>query len=294
MSELVKHIHVCCDGSFGNRYSGLIGGLTLARLCGLPATISWPSTNMCRALWEDIFAPVENVVDWRLKEFYPHVDKYDFLTVNDQHVQLFREHGPMKMVDPGSLTLEQACIAVANSDKNIFYYTPLIYDWLPEQEVRTTIRNLLFNNDIMTKVSAFLDENLRGGYYGIHLRMTDFKGIESFDVDHWYNVVKEDTENKFFICSDDPETEARFDELPNAFSYPKKYKTEKFIPEGDWHHPYTDEDGRHVVFNVERGTEHVKEAVVDFLLLSLSQPFNTGTQSTFLRMAKRVGSAFKS
>ena len=70
-------------------------------------------------------------------------------------------------------------------------------------------------------------------------------------------------------------------------------KTEKFIEEGDWHHPYTDEDGRHSVFNVERGTDHVKEAVVDFLLLSLSQPFDTGVQSTFLRMAKRVGTAFR-
>ena len=188
MSENVKHIHICCDGSFGNRYSGLIGGLTLARICGLPATISWPSTNMCRARWDDIFAPKEGVVDWRLKEFYPHVEKFDFMTVNDQHVQLFREHGPMKMVDPGALTLEQACISVANSQKNIFYYTPLIYDWLPEQEVRTTIRELLFNKDIMTQVSGYLAQNLQGGYYGIHLRMTDFKGIEEFDVDFWYDT----------------------------------------------------------------------------------------------------------
>ena len=37
---------------------------------------------------------------------------------------------------------------------------------------------------------------------------------------------------------------------------------------------YTDDDGRHSVFNVERGAEHVKEAVVDFILLSLSNPFD--------------------
>lgn len=294
MSENVKHMHICCDGSFGNRYSGLIGGLTLARLCGLPATISWPSTNMCRALWDDIFAPRENVVDWRLKEFFPHVEKYDFLTVSDQHVGLFRDHGKMRMVDPGNLTLEQACISIANSQKNIFYYTPLIYDWLPENEVENTIRELFFNREIMAVVANYLSKNLQGGYYGIHLRMTDFKGIEDFDVDFWYNTVEKDIQNKFFICSDDPATEARFSGLPNAFSYPKEYKTEKFIPEGDWHHSYTDEDGRSSVFNVERGTEHVKEAVIDFLLLSLSQPFDTGVQSTFLRMAKRVGSAFKS
>ena len=52
-------------------------------------------------------------------------------------------------------------------------------------------------------------------------------------------------------------------------------------------------DGRHSVFNVERGTEHVKEAVVDFILLSLSNPFDTGKQSTFLKMAKRAGTALR-
>jgi hypothetical protein len=44
---------------------------------------------------------------------------------------------------------------------------------------------------------------------------------------------------------------------------------------------------------VERGREHVKEAVVDFLLLSLSNSFDTGKESTFLKMAKRVGAALR-
>ena len=286
----IRHFHVCCDGSFGNRYSGLIGGLTLARLCGLPATISWPSTNMCRALWKDLFQPLDiDVVEWRLKEFYPHADKYDFVSVNDQHMQFFGKGA----VDPANLSPQQFIDLINSSNKNIFYYTPLLYDWIPQEEINKTIRALQFSDHIMGEVSNFLKQNqLNGGYYGIHLRMTDFVNIESFDVDHWIHVVNRAADQKFFVCSDDPETEARFNELPNAFSYPKKYKTEKFIPEGDWHHPYTDEDGRYSVFNVERGTEHVKEAVVDFLLLAMSKPFDTGKQSTFLKMAKRVGDAF--
>lgn len=286
----IRHFHVCCDGSFGNRYSGLIGGLTLARLCGLPATVSWPSTNMCRALWEDIFQPLDiDVVDWRLKEFYPHADKYDFISVNDQHMQFFGKSA----VDPANLSPQQFVELVRSSNKNIFYYTPLLYEWVPQEEINKTIRALQFSDHIMREVSTFLKDNhLNGGYYGIHLRMTDFVNIESFDVDHWIHVVNRAVDQKFFVCSDDPETEARFNELSNAFSYPKKYKTEKFIPEGDWHYPYTDEDGRYSVFNVERGTEHVKEAVVDFLLLAMSKPFDTGKQSTFLKMAKRVGDAF--
>ena len=267
-----RHFHICCDGSFGNRYSGLIGGLTLARLCNLPLKISWPSTNMCRALFEDIFEPLYiDVLDWRLKEFYPLANEYDFISVNDQHMRFFGKNA----IDPGNMNLDIFREVVNNSQLNIFYYTPLMYDWIPQEELNLTIKSLKFNKNIINEVNRFRSENNLNDYYGIHLRMTDFVNIESFDVDHWIRVVKKAEDQKFFVCSDDPETEARFNELPNAFSYPKEHKTEKFIPEGDWHHPYVDEDGRNTVFNVERGTEHVKEAVIDFLLLALSNPFDT-------------------
>ena len=167
------------------------------------------------------------------------------------------------------------------------------YDWIAEHEIRATIRNLKFSDDIMMEVTNFLTKNdLSGGYYGCHFRMTDFVNIETFDIDHWYHVIQRSTDQKFFICSDDPSTESRFNDLPNAFSYPKEHETTKYIPEGGWHHAYTDGDGRHSVFNVERGTEHVKEAVVDFLLLSMSRPFDTGIHSTFLKMAKVVREAW--
>ncbi len=286
-----KHFHICCDGSFGNRYSGLIGGLTLARLCNLPFRISWPSTNMCRALFTDIFDPISaEVLDWRLKEFYSLVNEYDFISVNDQHMGFFGKSA----IDPQNMNIDILTEVVNNSQLNIFYYTPLMYEWIPHEEINLTIKNLKFNKNIIDEVNRFRFENDLNEYYGIHLRMTDFENIESFDVNHWIDIVKNKNNQKFFVCSDDPETESRFNELPNAFSYPKKYKTEKFIPEGGWHHPYIDEDGRHSVFNVERGTEHVKEAVIDFLLLALSNPFDTGKQSTFLKMAKKVGESLRS
>ena len=45
----MRHFHICCDGSFGNRLSGLIGGLTLARLAGLQPKVSW-LTQICVVL----------------------------------------------------------------------------------------------------------------------------------------------------------------------------------------------------------------------------------------------------
>lgn len=289
----MKYFHVCCDGSFGNRYSGLIGGITLARLCNLPVKVSWPSTNMCRARFYELFSTENNLEasDTNIREYYPIGEQYNLLSCDASYLQFFKNPGRM---EPSGLNVESFINFVNSSDKPIFYYTPLLYDWIPEEEIKKTIRELRFSDEVLEKVGNFLDENeLRQGYYGIHLRMTDFVNIESFDVDHWIKVVSDAKDNKFFVCSDDPDTEARFNELPNAFSYQKVHKTEKYIPEGEWHHPYTDDDGRHSVFNVERGAEHVKEAVVDFILLSLSNPFNTGNQSTFLKMAKRVGTALR-
>ncbi len=289
----MKHFHVCCDGSFGNRYSGLIGGITLARLCNLPVTVSWPSTNMCRARFYELFSRENDLeaTDTNIREYYSIGEQYNLLSCDASYLQFFRSPGRM---EPSNMNVESFRNFVNSSDKPVFYYTPLLYDWIPEEEIKKTIRDLKFSDDVLATVGKFLDENeLRQGYYGIHLRMTDFVNIESFDVDHWIQTVAKAGDKKFFVCSDDPDTEARFNELPNAFSYQKVHQTEKYIPEGEWHHPYTDDDGRHSVFNVERGAEHVKEAVVDFILLSLSNPFDTGKQSTFLRMAKRVGTALR-
>ena len=289
----MKHFHVCCDGSFGNRYSGLIGGITLARLCNLPVKVSWPSTNMCRARFYELFSWENDLEasDTNIREYYPIGEQYNLLSCDASYLQFFKNQG---RTEPGGMNVESFRNFVNSSDKPVFYYTPLLYDWIPEEEIKQTIRDLKFGDGILDRVGKFLDENeLRQGYYGIHLRMTDFVNIESFDVDHWIRTVSEASDKKFFVCSDDPGTEARFNELPNAFSYKKVHKTEKYIAEGEWHHPYTDDDGRHSVFNVERGAEHVKEAVVDFILLSLSNPFDTGKQSTFLKMAKRVGTALR-
>ena len=289
----MKHFHVCCDGSFGNRYSGLIGGITLARLCNLPVKVSWPSTNMCRARFHELFSWENDLEasDTNIREYYPIGEQYNLLSCDASYLQFFKNQG---RTEPGGMNVESFRNFVNSSDKPVFYYTPLLYDWIPEEEIKQTIRDLKFGDGILDRVGKFLDENeLRQGYYGIHLRMTDFVNIESFDVDHWIRTVSKASDKKFFVCSDDPSTEARFNELPNAFSYKKVHKTEKYIAEGEWHHPYTDDDGRHSVFNVERGAEHVKEAVVDFILLSLSNPFDTGKQSTFLKMAKRVGTALR-
>jgi hypothetical protein len=288
----MKYFHIFCDGGFGNRLSCLIGGLTLARLAGFSSLVSWPNSNFCGALFEDIFkTPFYDVSSKRISTYYPDADRYTFLSCGGHHMDLFQK----ARIEPSSLNLQTYLQFAESSAKPIFYYSPLLYDWIPAAETDHTIRKVIrFNDHIMTQVNNFIQKNFgEEEYYGVHLRMTDFLNIESFDVDYWINTVRNSADKKFFICSDDPQTEARFNQLPNAFSYPKIHKTEKLIEEGRWRYNYVDEDGRPSTFNVNRGKEHVIEAVIDFLLLANSQAYQTGKHSIFLKMARRFGDGLK-
>lgn len=279
----MKHFHVCCDGSFGNRLSGLIGGLTLSKICNLPSIVSWPSTNMCRTLFTDIFANEDiKHTDSNIREYYSLALEYNLISNNSEYLKFF--HAPR--TEPEFLDVNSFLKVVESSDKPVFYYTPLLYDWIPKDEVNNTIKSLVFTDYINNQVNQFIEDKFNNlSYNGIHIRMTDFVGIESFDIDSIFEMVKQSTDKKYFICSDDKEVEERFSQLENSFSYPKREYTTKLHPNEDWHFPYTDGDGRYSVFNVERSKISVIDAVIDFLILSKSDIIRTGNLSTFLKMA---------
>lgn len=287
----MKYFHVCCDGSFGNRLSGLIGGLTLSRICNLPARVSWPSTNMCRALFEDIFSNTNiEYTSNNIRDYYPHADQYNLISNYSEYLKFFHT----TRTDPEHLNVNSFLNIVESSDKPVFYYTPLLYDWIPKDEIYNTISQLFYVNFIQTQVDNFILNNFDNSeYYGIHIRMTDFTPIETFDVDSFYKLIQGSLNKKFFICSDERQVEDKFSQLSNAYSYPKREYTTKLDPSKDWQSPYTDNDGRYSVFNVERSKISVIDAIIDFLILSKSNIIKTGNHSTFLKMAMIVGDSIK-
>lgn len=287
----MKHFHVCCDGSFGNRLSGLIGGLTLSRICNLPARVSWPSTNMCRALFEDIFSNTNiEYTSNNIRDYYPHADQYNLVSNYSEYLKFFHT----SRTDPEYLNVNSFLDIVESSDKPVFYYTPLLYDWIPKDEIYNTINELFYVDFIQTQVDNFILNNFDNyEYYGIHIRMTDFTPIEIFDIDSFYKLVQDAANKKFFICSDERQVEDKFSQLPNAYSYSKREYTTKLDPSKDWQSPYTDNDGRYSVFNVERSKISVIDAIIDFLILSKSNIIKTGNHSTFLKMAMIVGDSIK-
>ena len=80
----MKKLYIHCDGGFGNRFNSLIFGLSLAKKCGINPIISWPSTNVCRALFDDIFEYDCEVVEKRLEDYTEIIDQYELLIHEDQ------------------------------------------------------------------------------------------------------------------------------------------------------------------------------------------------------------------
>jgi len=120
----------------------------------------------------------------------------------------------------------------------------------------------------------------------LHLRKTDQVNLNE---DFWFNYVQHKGAGKrYFICSDEQETEERFCALPNIVAFPKTHYVEKLV-EGPWRvKALTDPDGRVSPYNVNRGRESVIQAWVDLQILSRTTILPT-VKSSFSTLASWIG-----
>lgn len=277
----MRKMYVYCDGSFGNRFNVLLSAITLCNIANLEPHIIWRRNNMCGAKLDELF---EN----KFKQFHE-FNSHKFFNKNKDLNLLIHEnqyHQDLNYTSPFSFTTEEEVLSYTNQNTNdIFFYTNLIPSWATEQRLLTeTIPILAFKNDIVQESERYKSSNPKNTYYGLHIRKTDFSAFHSFDEIGYYNHIKDNPNLKFFICSDDEDTEKKFLELPNTFSYLKTKYTEKFI-EGDWNMVVTDYNGNQWPFNVNRKSDSVKQALVDLLILSNSNIIDTNSRSTFLQAA---------
>ena len=74
----MKELYIHCDGGFGNRFNALVVGLLIAEMGNFVPIISWPSTNVCRALYDDIFESEHQSNQNRLEEYENNMSEYEF------------------------------------------------------------------------------------------------------------------------------------------------------------------------------------------------------------------------
>tara|TARA_B100001996_G_scaffold372903_1_gene349789 strand:+ start:15 stop:920 length:906 start_codon:yes stop_codon:yes gene_type:complete len=292
---MTKTLYIHCDGGFGNRFNSLVAGLQIAEVGKYDPIILWPSTNWCRTTFNTIFNNNYNVIEQDLSYFADNPDDYSFL----MHGQ-FDIPDHIRVVHPNGFSSMQQVVDFYNQsgkDKLVYNHDsiPPYAGWIEIRKPKTTtqygvteeilevVRRLKFTEAITSKADVFL-QHYNEEFSGIHLRNTDFYGPDKPKYDELEQMVKDNPDTHYFICSDDQELEERFTSNANAFAFPKNKYVEKLTDDGHWRANIEGPDGEEYSFNIERSDESVIEAMVDLLILSRSTIIPT-SESTFLKTA---------
>lgn len=276
----MKRIYIHCDGGFGNRFNVLLSGLYLADLCSLHPVIIWKENNWCGAGFEDIFdSQFEQFKDYDRVTFFKNPPSFRYII----HENQFGVHLDYK--SPFSFkTEEEIKKYIDDSHLDVFFFTNILSAWVGEARFWGRVfPKIKFKRELLELANEIILKNVgKDSFYGIHIRKTDF--LNEIDDNKFLDYVRKHPQNKFFICSDDKETEEKFLKCSNVFSYKKSDYVEKYVP-GTWNTRITDSNGVEFNFNVNRNKKSVTDAIIDLLILSRSEIVNTNLRSSFLTTA---------
>jgi hypothetical protein len=275
----MSKLYILCDHGLGNRLGGLISGLKAAQILNAKPIIAWPIDNWCQAEFNELFetgmdladpAFSLSLVDQIQKQSMP----YFFVAPiqDDMYMPTYYEHS----VD--------ALNAVSGHNKIVYSAAKIPKSYVHKHHVTEIISNLKINSNILKEVFSFCNKNkIDRSTVGLHIRKTDTGSLA--DEDEIYRYVMSNRSQRFFLCSDNPETEKRFLQIGNVIVYNKSSQVQK-LQDGEWRDSVTDETGRKYLFNVNRPKQQIIEAFVDMLILSRTT-INRQSKSTFCNMAER-------
>lgn len=274
-------MHILCDGGLGNRMAALVSGLITADRLALKPVVNWPANNWCGANFNDLFDLSHIMHNSRgIRDIMvPDNDNVFILHENQTGVALRTQLGHGRR----SELIAQA------SKHDVVFYTAKVPEHITASEVIAKIAEIKPANNILDTVSRFCQAHaITSITVGLHLRKTDQYNL---DEDWWYDYVQRKGAGKrYFVCSDDRETESRFAVLPNVVTFPKTHYVEKLVP-GAWRQDAVcDPDGRVFPNNINRTRDSVIQAWIDLLILSETYILPT-VKSSFSQVANWIRSS---
>jgi len=268
----MNKVTIFCDGGLGNRLGVLIGGIITAKKLNLDYEICWPANSWCGCDFVDLFDTNKNIINKNINELFLE-DSDDVFLIHENQTKY-----KLKKIYSHSLqTLE----LLKNCENNIIYYHNQIPKYYDKSEIINTLSSLKIKKNITDEVKKFSKEHDIVNRIGVHIRKTDF--LPKVDDKIIFDEIR-NSNNLFFICSDDSETEKNFSNLLNVVIHNKKNYAEKLNPSTSWNDKTVDYEGREFYFNIKRNSESVIEAFIDMLILSRTKIYNN-TMSTFLTFA---------
>jgi hypothetical protein len=273
-----------CDGGLGNRLNSLIAALHLAKALGTNPVISWPINRWCAAPFEDLFdAPYE--VDRRSIPEMNEENRGHLLVAHEQQAfALSRIANPN-----GALRTEDLLAAMRpglQAADGIIYYNNRVPAYVRRREADAIARTIRVKREYRDHADAYLAQAglLGKPYWGLHLRGTD-AGFSRAYFAFWQAACRM-LPGPVVLCTDDPALEASFLSIPSVIRRPAGALPQKFAHDKGWNEACQDEYGREFTFNIYRGADAIREAMIDFEILGRSRAVPT-SRSTFLENAVR-------
>lgn len=269
---------IFCDGGLGNRLGALIGGLLIADELNRTPIICWPENTWCGASFSDLFETNTPIIKYNINELFEKYKLNNFLIHENQSKINIKHYYP---------TVENINFFKTLTDGDIVYYNSLIPNFYSEDLILNKIKTLNIKQDILIKVNQICDvNNIDKNTLGIHIRKTDFKLF--LNENKIEDLIKSNENKKFFVCSDDKNTEIKFSNYKNVITIKKNSYAEKLNVDIGWNDNIIDNEGRIFDFNIKRSKESVIEAFLDMLVLSKTSIIIESI-STFLNFSKLFG-----
>ena len=270
----MRKIIIFCDGGLGNRFGVLIGGLITADSLNMEPVICWPENTWCGCSFEDLFDTNIQIIKSDINELFSN---------NLDKVFLIHENQTSLKLNKVFLHSENSLDIIDKLSEDVIYYHNQIPNYFDLSKIIDKLNNLKIRQDIINSVKLFSKEcDIDKKTNGIHFRKTDVPN--QLDEGKIYELIVQNANTKYYICSDDKDTEIKFSILKNTVVFPKTEYVKK-LKDGGWNDSITDKEGRVFKFNVNRPKQSVIEAFIDLLILSRTQIIVDST-SSFLNFAK--------
>ena len=269
----MRKMIIFCDGGLGNRLNGLIGGLIAAEKLSCIPIIVWPNNNWCGCCFEDLFVSNLEIQNKSINDIF----------LDDEKIYLTHDNQSNKVLKNEFDHSEQSLESINKMSQDIVYYHNKIPNYFSEDDIIKKLKTFKIVSSILMPAKSFCyQHNIGKKTKGVHIRKTDNK--RQIDANQMFLNILNDRKNGYFICSDDKDTEDKFNELKNVLVYSKTSYVEKFT-DGEWTTKIKDSEGRIFRYNVHRSKQSVIEAFIDLLILSRTN-IVCRNKSSFLGWAK--------
>jgi hypothetical protein len=245
-------------GGLGGRLKSLVSAIKTSEINNSDLLLYWPKNPPCNCNFSDLF---EN----NIKE----ITKEDFRRIiKQENIQILNKSEKIKFKKRFILIGDIGFTGFSKKDLSFkFEGIPINV----RKDIYDLLNRLKIKEDILKKVNIFLSKFFKKEVIGVHIRKGDFKiiannvGNVSSDrqfIEEMKREIKLNSKVKFFLATEDKETEEKFMEIfkDKIISYPKKTKVRE-----------------------EEGS--VKEALIELLLLSKCKKIFGNFSSTFTELA---------